>query len=356
VSRLIRRTLVVVALGAILYAAASIYFGLEELAKAMAGYDWLMVVVALVLSSLNYLLRFWKWELCLGWLQIRGREGKAVLEGDAPDLTRMRSLQIYLAGLSMSITPGKVGEVLRSSLLKASDGVPFARTAPIVVADRLTDLVALVVLMLVGITDFPEFIPYALVTMLLVIVGVVLMGTPRIFAWILDFLGRLPLIGKLARKAYGLVDSSAILLRIRPLAVLSLISVVGWGLECVGYWAILHGFAGVEASLQLCVFLWAATTLVGALSALPGGLGATEGSLGLLVVKFASGVSQSISVASTMLIRLCTLWYGELVGGICLAIFMRDPSLRRRAEEAAAERDQDGDAGELPGERAPSGD
>ena len=89
-----------------------------------------MLPAVLGLSSLNYLLRFWKWELCLGWLDVRG-EGP----DDAPNLTLGRSLVIYLAGLSMSVTPGKVGEVLRSGLLKASDGVSFARTAPIVVAD-----------------------------------------------------------------------------------------------------------------------------------------------------------------------------------------------------------------------------
>ena len=81
-----------------------------------------------------------------------------------------------------------------------------------------------------------------------------------------------------------------------------------------------------------------ATTLLGALSFLPGGLGATEGSLGLLVARFAIGVSSSIAVASTLLIRLCTLWYGELVGAVAVLTFMRDPQLRAAAREAEAAR------------------
>ena len=65
-------------------------------------------------------------------------------------------------------------------------------------------------------------------------------------------------------RAHGLVESSAVLLELRYITVLSAISVVGWGLECVGYWLILNAFPGVEASVLLCVFLWSATTLLGA--------------------------------------------------------------------------------------------
>ncbi|HLT36207.1 MAG TPA: lysylphosphatidylglycerol synthase transmembrane domain-containing protein, partial [Enhygromyxa sp.] len=234
--------------------------------------------------------------------------------------------------------PGKVGEVLRSVLLRASNGVPFTRTAPIVIADRLSDVIALVVLTLIGISDFQEYLPHVIAALVLVVVGVVILGSPRLFGGILDRLARIEKLAKLAQKTRELVDSSAALLELRRLGVLSAISVVGWGLECVGYWLILNAFPGVEASLQLCVFLWSATTLLGALSFLPGGLGATEGLLGVLVVRVAVGVTSSIALASTLLIRLCTLWYGELVGAIAVLTFMRDPKLRAAAREAEASR------------------
>jgi uncharacterized membrane protein YbhN (UPF0104 family) len=285
-----------------------------------------MLAAALGLSSINYLLRFWKWELCLGWLDVRG-DGPE----DAPDLGRGRSLQIYLSGLTMSVTPGKVGEVLRSLLLQASDRVPFARTAPIVVADRLTDLIALVVLSLVGITDYAEYLPWVLATLALVAIGVVVLGTPRLSHAMLALLAKLPLIGRPFLQAKAMVDSAARLVALGPLLVLSLISIVGWGMECVGYWLILHGFADVEASLALCTFLWATTTLIGALSFLPGGLGATEASLGVLVGRLAVGVTQPIALASTLLIRGATLWWGEAVGAVALGLFMRDPAIRERA-------------------------
>jgi len=334
-SRLLRRALLGVVLGALIYLAAILYVDVHATAAALADFRWSAVGLALLLSSLNYLLRFWKWELCLGWLGIR-EPGP----GNAPGLTRARSLLIYLAGLSMSVTPGKVGEVLRSLLLKQSDGVDFTRTAPIVVADRLTDLIALVVLSLVGIAEFQEFqdyLPVILVTLLLVVAGVIVLGSPRLCHGLLRLLARLPGVDRLAAKAEALVDASARVLQLRALVLLSLLSIVGWGLECVGYWLVLRGFAGADASLSLAVFLWSTTTIIGALSFLPGGLGATEGSLAVLVARLATGVTQAIAVASTLLIRICTLWFGEVVGGLALAWLLHRYGDGGEAETTSAE-------------------
>ncbi|MFV8751985.1 lysylphosphatidylglycerol synthase transmembrane domain-containing protein [Nannocystaceae bacterium ST9] len=333
-SRLLRRTLIGVALGVLVYVVILLVFDVREVADALREFSYWTIAAALGLSSINYLLRFWKWELALGWLDVRG--GSQGLHPPTEHLSLARSALIYLAGLSMSVTPGKLGEVLRSVLLRASDEVPFTRTAPIVAADRLSDLIALIVLALIGVAEFQEYFPHVLAALVLVAAGVVVLGTPRLFGALIDLCARLPVVGKLAAKARGMVESAALLLRLRRLLVLSAISVVGWGLECVGYWLILGGFPGVEASLLLCTFLWSATTLIGALSFLPGGLGATEGSLGVLVAKLALGVTQSAAVASTLLIRACTLWYGELVGAVALGLFMRDPRLRAATREREA--------------------
>ncbi|MCA9651014.1 MAG: flippase-like domain-containing protein [Myxococcales bacterium] len=328
-STLLRRTLYTVAAGILLYVAAVLYFDVEPLRQTLAGYPWWAFGAALMLSAGNYLLRFAKWELSLGWLRVREQ---------APGLTRGRSLLVYLAGLSMSVTPGKVGEVLRSMLLKASDGVPFTRTAPVVVADRLTDLIALVLLAAVGVSERPQYLPVLIATVVLVAVGVVVLGSPVVLGGILDRLERLERLRGVVAKARPLIDSSVTLMRPGPLAWLTVLSVAGWGLECVGFWLVLDGFTGVEPSLRLCALLWSAGTLVGALSFLPGGLGATEGSLVMATGRLVAGATQPIALAASLLGRMATLWFGELVGGVALALFLRDPAVRHRAMDA---RDED---------------
>lgn len=327
-STLLRRTLYTVAAGIVLYVAGVLWFDVEPLRQTLVGYPWWVFAVALALSMTNYLLRFAKWELSLGWLRVREQ---------APGLTRGRSLLVYLAGLSMSVTPGKVGEVLRSMLLRASDGVPFTRTAPVVVADRLTDLVALVVLAAVGVAERPEYLPVLVVTVVLVGVGAVVLGSPRLLGGAFDLMARVPRLAGVVAKGRPLVDSSVTLMRLGPLTWLTALSVAGWGLECVGFWLIVGGFSGVDPSLRTCTLLWSAGTLVGALSFLPGGLGATEGSLVVATTRVVAGATQAIALAASLLGRLATLWFGELVGGVALAVFLRDPAVRRRALEAKDE-------------------
>lgn len=331
-SRLFRRTLVGVALGIILYIALLIYWGVDEFADIIGPSTWLAFSWALAGSSLNYALRFLKWALCLSWLGIHrdlNREGRR--------LSKSRSLAIYLAGLSMSVTPGKVGEVLRSSLLQASEGVPFARTAPVVVADRLSDLLALIVLSLVGMASFPEYWLYVAMLGILVVIAVVILGTPRICLALLRRVGALPRLSSIGQKAAALTTSASVLLRLRSLMLLTLISVVGWWLECVGYWWILSSFSSTEVGLRTCTFLWSTTTLVGALSFLPGGLGATEASLGVLVLELVPGLKAAAAVASTMLIRAATLWFGEVVGAFALVRLLRDSKFRDQTKQSLSQ-------------------
>lgn len=328
-NQLLRKALFGIALGILLYAGAVLYLDAEQIGAALKGYAWSGVLGALLLSSANYALRFLKWELCLDWLDIR-----APGPGNAPDLSRGRSALIYVAGLSMSVTPGKVGEVLRSVLLRSSNGVSGSRTAPIVVADRLTDLIALVVLSLIGIANNRDYLPIALLTLGLVLGVVVLLGSPPFLRSVLGWISKLGL-DAITIRAEKLLDSSSVLMRLRPLLLLSAISVVGWSLECLGYYLVLTGFAGVEATPLTCVFLWSSTTLIGAVSFMPGGLGATEGSLAVLATRMLGGVTAPIALASTLLIRASTLWFAVLIGGISLAIFMRDPAIRDASSRAS---------------------
>ena len=68
------------------------------------------------------------------------------------------------------------------------------------------------------------------------------------------------------------------------------------------------------------MFILAVSSLVGSASGLPGGLGTADGSmLGLTHLLITS--SKAIAGAATLLIRLCTLWFGLGLGVIALVLF-----------------------------------
>src|SRR5437016_4808037 len=105
--------------------ALAFYADAPRMLVALAHFRWEFLPLILAFTTFNYGWRFVKWQYYLKRLQIRLPFGTSLL--------------IFLSGLSMAITPGKVGELLKSYFLKRVTGVPASRTSPIIVAERLTD-------------------------------------------------------------------------------------------------------------------------------------------------------------------------------------------------------------------------
>src|SRR5439155_19330057 len=219
----------------------------------LGAFRWSAMAIGCALALGNYALRFCKWELYLRRLGIR------VPFGD--------SLQIFLAGFSLTMTPGKVGEVLKAYLLRETRGVPMARTAPIVVAERLTDLIALLALAIGAIGVFTEKLAGGGRTFMWFAAGLV--GAILIVAsWralvhaILDGAARIGPLARLVPKLREFYDSMHQLVRPAPLVAATLLSVAAWAAECAAFWFVLHGFPGPGegASLKLCTFIYASMT------------------------------------------------------------------------------------------------
>src|SRR5712691_576210 len=101
--------------------AIALYADAPRMLRALASFRWEYLPLILGLTLFNYFWRFVKWQYYLRRLEVQ--------------ISRWRSLLIFVSGLSMAITPGKVGELLKSYLLKRETGVAISRTAPIIVAE-----------------------------------------------------------------------------------------------------------------------------------------------------------------------------------------------------------------------------
>src|SRR3954452_6603529 len=109
--------------------------------QVLRDFQWGLLPFILLFTLFNYALRFFKWDV---YLRMIGATGVA----------KSNSLMIFLSGMAMAMTPGKVGEVLKSYLLKQVRGTPIAQSAPVVMAERITDGVAMLVLASVGLVMF----------------------------------------------------------------------------------------------------------------------------------------------------------------------------------------------------------
>lgn len=290
-------------LGVLLYGGAVAYTGLRQIRAVLADFQGAAFAAAIGLSSLNYALRFGKWQYYLARLGVA-------------HVSRFHSALIFLSGFVLTVTPGKLGEVFKSAVLARTHGVPIERTAPIVVAERLTDVIAIIALVAIGSLGFAGGWFWAGAGTLVVSVGIVLILWEPPVRSALAALGRSARFASLAPRLARSYDSLRVVASPRALAWPGLLSLVGWGLEGVALHLLLAGF-DQHPPLSFSLFFYATATLAGALVPVPGGLGVTEAVIHEQLVHMA-GAPEGVATACMLLIRLATLWWAVLVGFVAL--------------------------------------
>ena len=268
-----------------------VYADFGRLGDELGGFRWELFPLALAFTALNYLIRFWRWELYLARLAI--------------EVPRGRSLAVFVAGLTMTITPAKLGELVKSGLLRRSFAVPVRRSAPVVLAERVTDATGVVALAVAGGAGTRSWPLLALA----------LAGVVAIVAIV-----RSPLLERFARLGEA-PGAARMLLGTRLLLGMTVLSAVSWLFECLAAYVCVRGLR-LDLSFPDTVVVFSLGSLAGALSFLPGGLGVAETSMtGLMRVL--GDVSKAAAAAATLLIRLATLWFAVALGLVGLALEAR---------------------------------
>lgn len=254
------------------------------------------------LTFINYILRFVKWHYFLNLIHVK--------------ISIKDSFAVFLSGLAMSVTPGKVGELLKSVLIKEMKGVPIGRTAPVIFAERLSDGFGLIILSLSGIMLFKHGTEILAIITGIMLVLLLILKNPAMHKKGLAVCGKIPFVNRFVGFIETMIESVGQLLTFRSLIFTIVLSIISWSFECVAFYYVFVGL-GFQIPFLLAVFTLAFSSVVGAASMLPGGLGAAEGSIMGLLVKI-GGVPKDVSAVATMIIRFCTLWFGVILGFIAL--------------------------------------
>ncbi len=289
----------------------------RQLAERLGTFRWWAFAAALGLALTNYAIRFLRWQLYLGHQRVRVPVGSSAI--------------VFGAGLSLSITPAKLGELVKSYLLRELHDIPPTQTAPIVVAERVTDLIALVLVAVVGVAVYGVQTTLILAASASILLGLVLLAWPRPTRALIDLVTRPAFARRFRAPLQEIYSGLASLCRPKLLIIATLIAIPAWGAECIGFGLIVNAFPGTEVSMGLATVIYAATSIAGALSFLPGGLGVTEGAMTVLLVKSAAHIDQATALDATLLTRLATLWFAVLLGLVLLAV-ARGRIARRAAQ------------------------
>lgn len=303
-----RHLAIAIALAAAGYLGVALWGGWNEMVAASRRVGMAGICAALALSLVNYYLRYVRWQLYLGALDHR--------------IANRVSAPIYFGGFALTVTPGKAGEMMRSVLLK-KHGVPYAHSIAAFMSERLSDLLAIVLLALCGLYTYPRASLAVLAGACIGVVALVILSRrelSRAGARTSTSLanGR---IGKFIQRAHAMLRAARQCHTPTLLWQSAILSVLAWSAEAVALFFILRGL-GADVPLVFAVFVYAASILAGVITLLPGGLGGTEAVMIALLVWH--GLPPGIAAAATMLIRLTTLWFAVGLGALALALQKSD--------------------------------
>ncbi len=296
--------------GFLVILALTLLSDVQQVGARVRAFRWAYLPLVLGLTLCNYLLRGVKFHYYLRQIGAR--------------LPLRESFRIFVAGFPLAVTPGKAGEALKGVWIEQQSGVPAARGVAVVVAERISDGLAVLLLSTLGVIAYPQYWP-GFIFILGALLGVIVISQIRPLAEaLLGFGERLPLVNRFVHHLREFYEGSFTLFRPQVTLIAVLLGMISWFGEGVGFLVVLHGL-GLPATLHnlsIAVFTLAFSTVIGAASALPGGLGAAEASIaGMLVLLL--GTSQETAAAATLLIRFATLWFGVSLG-LLVWLFWRD--------------------------------
>ena len=297
-----KKWLLLVALTLGVFVALVGYGDFGDTVEEIGNLPILYLVAGLGLALANYLLRFLRWAF---YLKVLAIESPVVI-----------SALVFLSGLAMSITPGKAGELVKCYLLNSKTGVPVSRSAPVVVMERLADVISVIILGLTGFVLLPVPVIVILAVALLATVVGLMFAVSRQASYITN----LPILSRWSELLQDSHEGFKELGSPRVMVVGVVIGAVAWFAEGLALWVILKGI-GSDIDLVRALPIYAVATLVGAVTTLPGGLVGTEGSM--LAFLQQSGVTRAGASAGTVLTRLVTLWFAVLVGLLALLALRR---------------------------------
>jgi len=297
-NKLIRSLVITVVVGIILSVSIVIVVGLKDGKQATSLIHWNHWLIILSLTIIHIILRFIRWQYYLILLKHK--------------IALTPSFACYLSGLALTMTPGKVGETLRSVYLKPY-GIGYTDSVSAFFVERYTDVLAVIALSTLILAHYSGY-QSVVVIICIVVFAILLIIRGSWFLSVLEHLQRKITgnrIKTIAIKLSNVLKSSSTLLSLLPLFIGFIIALMAWSIQVVAFYLILS-YINQSVSLSFAIGCYSLAILAGAVSFLPGGIGGTEAVMILLLLSI--GITSSDATIATLVTRIATLWFAVAIG------------------------------------------
>ena len=232
------------------------------------------------------------------------------------DIPLRKSIAVFFAGVAFEITPGQIGALIKSQLLKTSSNIPRTKTVPIIVAEKVYDLIGAILASIIGIIilgmDF-----YLIIIAILALAVIFFFMFYRPASEI--FFKRITKTKFFSKYVDNMSEFHTIIQKstnVKAATVCILLGVTYWFIISAAAYYTLIAFDINVLDYLTVLAIYTTSILLGAISFVPAGIGVAEGSIaGLFTL---NGIDVSTALILSVMIRVLTLWFSVSVGFIAL--------------------------------------
>tara|TARA_Y100001936_G_scaffold149484_1_gene145871 strand:- start:36315 stop:37253 length:939 start_codon:yes stop_codon:yes gene_type:complete len=255
-----------------------------------------------ILLPISWFVLFAKWHI--------------LLRNSDIEISVKESLKIHFSSCALLVIPGKVGELIKIQILKTRCNVPRTKSAPIIIAEQLYNLVGIVAVSIAGLLVFDYSTIIIGASAIFLAFLFLILYSKNFFQKMVKIFGKIKFISKFSDSLLESHDVIRNSIRGKILFYASALSTIFWLLEASIVYIILLSLGINHLEILTVVTSYTSSILLGVASLLPMGIGVVEGSLtGFLSLH---GVDISIGLTIVVIIRIFTRWIVVGIGFIAL--------------------------------------
>ena len=267
--KVLKKIVSIVIITIIIYAIFLFISDLDKISDKILNFklEFLPIILGLVIFS--WIISYFRWNI--------------LLKNQNIHIPHSLNFQIFLVGGALGITPGKIGELFKSQILKEKFNIPRTKTAPLFIVEKFLDLVSAMIVTVIGIWFIPEIGYLAIIGLVVSIILFKILTSKKLFIQTLSFLNKIKFLSKYLEPLSSSHEILSKTLHSKKMFSLLILSIFYWIVIGCAAFFVIEGFGFSVGSILNIISTYSSSLIIGALSFIPGGIGIAEGSLiGLL--------------------------------------------------------------------------
>jgi len=265
---------------------------------------WKNIFIGIIIISISYIFRYLRWRFLMSNI------------GFKPPI--FKDIFNWLASFAFTATPGKLGELIRINFLYSDFKIPRSLTFSLIVIEKISDLLSVFILLIFNIGSYP-ILSSKLNLNYFLFIGALLIGFIIFFRRYISFKFVKKIIPiYIYEKSISAFYSIKLLLKLDIIVISLLLGIFAWFIECFSLFILVSGVKDFYLSVSESIFTHASSTLLGVISMIPGGIGASELTSSNILTYF--GISLDSAIVLSFILRLITIWYATMIGFLFLFI------------------------------------